>query len=240
MAAAGIRINAASSGVHYTSSIDGTANDWAITGWMSVDGTNGSSHGQMPFLIGNAGGFITVSPTDHTDDNASPWSINLWCLGDGSGVDTNMCAPVTGEAWFYAITYAHVSKQMYAYFVKDGGTLARIDAGTSHNGFTIDTIAVGGTTIYGWQSNVSCRNVKMWVGGTTLSQSEIDAERHSEAPVRATNLYGDWRLLSSAGLTDSSGNGRTMTIDGTVTSSLTLDPVDIQATTRRRLLCLVT
>lgn len=42
-----------------------------------------------------------------------------------------------------------------------------------------------------------------------LSEAELEAERASEAPVKTSDLWGDWRCASQATvLTDSSGNGR--------------------------------
>jgi hypothetical protein len=51
-----------------------------------------------------------------------------------------------------------------------------------------------------------------------LSQAEMELEKFSDIPVRTANLWGDWKLLNAADMTDYSGNGHTFIQEGIVQS----------------------
>jgi|SRR5882757_71995 len=65
---------------------------------------------------------------------------------------------------------------------------------------------------------------RIWTA--VLSDAEIALESQSAVPVRATNLWADWRF-ASAGLTDSSGNARNLTAGSTALSAETDPPLGL-------------
>lgn len=80
--------------------------------------------------------------------------------------------------------------------------------------FEIGRGNIGGSGNKGWYGYIAaCR-----VWSTDLTNGELDSElaATSVAPVKTANLRADWQFANGAETTDSSGNGYTLTSNGTV------------------------
>lgn len=82
------------------------------------------------------------------------------------------------------------------------------------NTFTPTRAYIGGT-FYNTGRDARFCFVKCW--DAALSLAELQAERAAGEPVRTSNLNRAHRLSTSADTSDSSGNGRTITLNGAAT-----------------------
>ena len=118
--------------------------------------------------------------------------------------------------WYFMAYVRTNTARSYYYGTEAGGTLTEVTNADSRTVNTdMDVLRIG-NDIYSEPWNGDIYNVKLW--GAALSDAEIDAEWRSLAPVRTSNLRGDWRLAAAASATtDSSGNSLTLTANGTLT-----------------------
>lgn len=170
---------------------------WVGSFYISVDRNAGSGL----FVLSNAGftayDFLSLLTTDGTTLVASTNLNTAGVSGTNLSVGT-----------WYRIGYTRNGATHLVYL---NGTL-NITL-SSNNTVTPTTLLFGAPT--NW-FNGRVAYIKMWTA--TLDASEILAESNSFLPVRTSNLYGDWRLPTHTDLTDSSGNGRTLTANGTLTT----------------------
>ena len=90
------------------------------------------------------------------------------------------------------------------------------------NGGTLNKWSIGGNHGFSEFRNARFCFVKVW--GAVLSLAELQAERTQGKPVRTSNVNRYHRLLNNTDTSDGSGNGRTVTFNGTVTTEGT-EPV---------------
>jgi hypothetical protein len=90
------------------------------------------------------------------------------------------------------------------------------------NGGTLNQWSIGGNHGFSEFRNARFCFVKVW--GAVLSLAELQAERTQGKPVRTSNVNRYHRLLNNTDTSDGSGNGRTVTFNGTVATEGT-EPV---------------
>jgi hypothetical protein len=90
------------------------------------------------------------------------------------------------------------------------------------NGSTLNQWSIGGNHGFSEFRNARFCFVKVW--GAVLSLAELQAERTQGKPVRTSNVNRYHRLLNNTDTSDGSGNGRTVTFNGTVSTEGT-EPV---------------
>lgn len=243
MSAAGIRVNWDGAGASYAGIVvaganrfDFTNEDFTITGWMAIKGdkpgTSSSSEGQVFCWVADAGVTgahfrVRAIDSDNTFEH-SPWEIVCRYMDTSfaqADVGTTGDVVATDEAWFYAVTWNHSTQALTYYRVKDGQTLASSSASGLSLLANLDTIRLGANDSTTRGGNLEIRTTGVWK--RLHNSTEIDAQRHSATPVISSGLWAFWPLASAADTSDSSGNGRTLTMTGTVTDGA-MDPVDLQ------------
>ena len=205
-----------------------------VCGWMAIKGSKGGgTPGGQIFaymsVIGTAE--FTIIRANDADESSPPnyneilrYSTN-GAPGTGNDVGATGNSVAINENYFYGWTWDSALRQFVFYYVKDGNTINSVSSGTGLDVIGIkDTFRLGANSTTNG-SNVEITNVKVWK--RKLTSTEIDNERKSLNVVGSSGIYGHWKLPSSSDLTDSSGNGRTLTAVGTITSG-SMDPVDIQ------------
>ena len=185
-----------------------------IAGWARIDSAGLGSFNPIIRLSVNSG-------------DASSWIVgfkgtngrtpSVYSPSNTSGIVAPEQALAT---WVYVAATLNAGAAQLLYGTVPG-TLSKV-TGTVAAAGTADRLA--------WFAR-SAADGSEWLAGAlayeriwtaVLSDVEIAAESQSAIPVRVTNLWADWRF-SSAGLTDSSGNGRNLTAGSTALSAET-DP----------------
>lgn len=82
--------------------------------------------------------------------------------------------------------------------------------------FATNQLTLGNDVVDEW-CNVDLRGIRVW--DVALTDAELKAEALSTKLVKSANINGAWDLPSTADVTDSSGNGRNLTVGGTLANS---------------------
>ena len=215
------------------------SDDFAICGWHRIHGTVSvnfvsnfvglriyrSGHStQGAYFVGDSNG----TPT------SSPFPMMVWGTGNaGSPSNAATTNYSTGQDWFECIVYSHATDLYTYYYGLDGATsLTSITSvGTTNHDTPIDTVSLCGDISLGGPGtpNGEMTNVKAWAGtniASTFNAAAFLAEMKRVDPVISANLYAHWKLANSSDLTDYSGNGRTLTANGSVTNG-SMNPLDL-------------
>lgn len=94
------------------------------------------------------------------------------------------------------------------------GTVGANAAVSPNSGYTVGGRASGDSSEW---YNGRVAYLRVW--STVLTQAQIEAEWASPTPVRVSNLFADYPLLSAADLTDHSGNARHLSAGSTAVST---------------------
>ncbi len=123
---------------------------------------------------------------------------------------------LANDVWnFGAYKRSNTAQKQY-WGTEAGGALSTNSLATSRTPTNNMIDVYIGDDAYTEGLNGEISYVRIWT--VELTDAEIDAEYYSAVPVKTANLWADYRLPNAAGaLTDSSGNGRTLTLTGTVT-----------------------
>lgn len=151
------------------------------------------------------GGGATASPTSNQD-------IWFYCAAVYTGESTPGSSADGTVDW-----YIHENGSSLASWTDSGQFTGRSDL--SSGNFTIGA----GPTAF-WFHDGQIALVKVWEN--TLSSAELLTEAQYRNPQVSTGLWAHYLFESGALTTDSSGNGRTLTNNNTVTFS-SLEPSDI-------------
>ena len=176
-------------------------------------------------------GYATVSYT-----HCSGGPLEMWLECDTSGdllhfyelrnYSEVMCVgpTLTLDTWFFVMITRTASGRALYYGTEAGGTLTKVTESSTGRDVTnpindwwyFDDL-------YGEGFNGELAYGRIWL--RAFSDAEAEAEWQSATPVITSNLVADYRFVDSAGATtDSSGNGRTLTKTGTITTG-GADPV---------------
>lgn len=102
------------------------------------------------------------------------------------------------------------------YLGATGSTTAMTSASTTHSNATLTLTMYHGNNGFGEWLNGRMAGFKMWTAALTAAQ--LEQERLSLPPVFKDNLWGYWPGYNHTDLADMSGNGRTLTAGGTLTT----------------------
>jgi Concanavalin A-like lectin/glucanases superfamily len=163
--------------------------------------------------------YISVDRNDYSNFIQSGTNCYLGTTGDGTtlswydGAGEDLGSGLTVGAWNH---------------------LAMVEASDS-NGTTVEIYLNGALNITGTRSNAAAGTnmylgtddggawlngrltaVKMW--SAALTAAEILAESRMYVPTRQANLWAFWPLRTAAETQDFSGNGRALTVGGTLTT----------------------
>jgi len=185
------------SAVHYTTA-------WTICAWVRRDGNAGVEQGVMGL---------------HTGQNVSGASI-IGHIGTdsviGGFVDGNY-REVTGYAvsndeWVYLALRWRPHFTVSMADIDDVALTSNATPRENLDGSAANWISCG--RFPGWSAPFTGSIAHMRAWAADLSDAEILAERSSATPVRTSGLYLAWEFVADA--TDSSGNARHGTVNGTV------------------------
>jgi hypothetical protein len=166
--------------------------------------------------------FATVFYTHGVIDNIELWletstGGDQLFMFDLLSTEFDLAGPtLTIDTWFFlAFSRQNTTRTLY-YGTEADGTLTKVTDTQTHTASSALSELWIGQDIYTEGFNGEVAYVRFW--SAALSDADMDAEWRSTTPVRATNLYGDWRLASAAtATTDSSGNSNTLTSGGVLT-----------------------
>lgn len=91
--------------------------------------------------------------------------------------------------------------------------------------FTTVLLQLGNDSYDEW-CNVDLRAIRVW--NVALTDAELKAEKASTTLVKTANINAFWDLPSTSNYTDSSGNGRDLTVGGSLTTSVDDPPIYTQ------------
>lgn len=227
MAAAGMSVNGNNANYgqynHGAVAIDMTTTDFTVCGWMRLDGFGTGNRGHFGFGIINAAFTADVTMTDETYDSTSPFDLRS-CDHYGALDRVAVATPATGEDWFYAIVWDHTAGRFIYYGAIDGTTsLTGVNGATGRTASDLSIVQVLRPTSNNESQQLTVRNVGVFA--SALSAAQLRTQMTTDGP--AFTAFAYWPMANSTDTSDSSGNGRTLTLNGTITSG-NMDPVDLQ------------
>lgn len=225
--ARGIHVSGDNNGVYIDKTgagdiLDPVTTSYTICGWMKIIGATTGPFGHIPLSIRHANDDDRTSiVTDANDANdPGPWGLQLDAVDDSTGDHT--LGPINvaqAEVWFFAITMTQGggTGTFRLYAALDGATSVTqygttVSSAQTHKCDILE-FAWDGTSSRG--SNGDFTNMKMWT--SVLDATQLLAEKNSEAPVITANLWGHWKMVNAADLSDYSGNSRTLSTRASVT-----------------------
>jgi hypothetical protein len=120
-----------------------------------------------------------------------------------------------GSGGFSTSTWIHVALRRSSNTVLNimiNGSTTGTDA-VDHSSDTSGVVELGSLSVASGASLCQCR---MW--NTNLSDAEITTEMNSATHVKTANLFADWPMANGTDTSDASGNGYTLTLNGTPTT----------------------
>lgn len=142
--------------------------------------------------------------------------------GAGAQTPDNAATHADGTWGYYAIVVS--GGAWAAYWYDDTGARTTIRASAWTGASTPNYVAIGDTnTIFGTGAQGQYRYLRMW--NAALSDADLEAEFAATSAVRTSDLRGDWPLADSTDDSDSSGNGNTLTLSGTIGTSSEEPPI---------------
>lgn len=205
----GVRYDASADSLHYATVANlPSAATHSFCCWLRLQADR-NDFSCLFYLNGNnADGEIFLSTatdgvTMELTDSAT--ALNLGALSVGT--------------WYF-LAYQRTNTARAAFLgTEAGGSLTKVSNAETKNRNT----AYGasgriqlGNDIYTEWVNGDLAYARVW-SGVALSDAEMDAEWKSATPVRTSNLWADYPLAAAASATtDASGNGRTLTLGGTL------------------------
>ncbi|MFL1903084.1 LamG-like jellyroll fold domain-containing protein [Streptomyces tauricus] len=206
------RFDAASDRVSFAGSMFAVGAGFTITAWAytSVDTDANSTFAR---LHASSGGSTIATWATGSDGLSGP---NYFT---GGGSVTNATNMAVGAWRKIAISCSGTTGRSYVATV---GGATEADSGTVAVG-TPDGLTLGGRAPGDSSEPFNGRLAYVRVWTAELTQTQIEAEWASPAPVRTANLWADWPLTDATDLTDHSGNGRNLTA-GTTAVTTEADP----------------
>lgn len=139
---------------------------------------------------------------------------NLQLFSSGSGESTVIATLSPGDVFFWALSANTTTSGTVAYFRRLPSDSFSTVSGTSYP-FTPTAMYIA-TSTWGEGFNGCIWNVKCW--DRVLTSSEIQVESLYSSVKFPSNLNFHWPMLYGTDTRDLSGNGRTATVNGTVTT----------------------
>ncbi len=213
-----VRFNGTGDGIRLSTSSPPSMTALTVVWWRKVV-TQNDSTSRTELFIERTGDFATARHT------VTGTNVNQWGAPGGSAGSFSPSEPEDNGTW---VMFAHVcngtgsnGSQLYSWASGAADGSYKLAQSTHSGGATINIWGIGD---YGgeYRDGEYCF-VKIW--GAALSLSELQAERIQGKPVRTSNVWAYHRLSSSSDSSDGSGNGRTLTFQGSVANGVDSEPV---------------
>lgn len=135
--------------------------------------------------------------------------------------------------WMFAAVAINGGTRVSYYADEGATTLTAYSTGAwSSSSAQLSELSIGFVNYFGDSSRGRIAHWRLW--GATLSQAELEAELVSATAVRTSNLTMEYRFGNGTLTTDSSGNGRTLTVYPASSPSFTADPTFPSPASRRQ------
>lgn len=191
----------------------GNTDKVTIAGWMKI---RDITPGQFSFPFG----------FENADASASNWALigisdlnvqEFSCLS----LSPDWSTPPSQDTWYYFYIIGEndgVSAVNWqaGYYTAAGSSPVDTVTALNQAEFNIVRISIGNNSWDEWLDSVFA-HVRVWTG-VALTDSELRAERDSTTAVKTSGLWADWPLADNTDTGDDSGNGRTLTFGGTLTT----------------------
>ncbi len=199
-------LNASNEYLSYATPLNNAAN-YTWMAWVRFDANN-AWQGILSFSAGEGG---------NQYETLEAQSDQQWGLYDSGNATASGGSYSTGT--WYHVAIVRTSSSVLTFYLNGTSTLST--SGTAENLSGIGAMLWGhwSTASDALQGRLSYS--RAWTAA--LSASEIAAERLSTTPVITTNLWGDWPLQSNGN--DTSGNGRNLTSNGTISWDTSDEPI---------------
>lgn len=188
--------------------VPASSSSYTVTGWIKVrSGSNGTVG--MPFDP------CVIFESDNSGQ-ATFFGLHnglmSWWTNFYDPIQNTVGSAITPEQWYFF--GARINGTASSLSIGDESTAATHSSATVTTPTTLFRFSVMGSANYDFQfPDADAAYFRVW--NAVLSDAEIEAERLSETPVRTSNLAADWRFTNAASrLTDSSGNGKTLSEPG--------------------------
>lgn len=192
---------------------------FAMAAWIRRD----SVSGLREFFIfrSDGSGFTNWSGIEHLNTTGIARDFH-GSQGVGQGL-------LTEDAWYWIAIWYDGTTYHFRRALDGAGAWAGTDQTlVAAADASVDDIALGAYFSSGGGAvarNISCALWKIWDGGHP-TDAELLAERTDDDFIVSTNAWGLYKFESGALTTDSSGNSRTLTNNGTCTYTAD-DPTDL-------------
>ena len=121
---------------------------------------------------------------------------------------------IVGDWYYVALVYNSAGADNLYYAAAGSSTLTPVSI-TTNPIVSASTFWIGNNGFtQRWDGRVA--QVRVW--SAALSQAELEAEKPSKTLVRTSNIWGFWSFSNGPQTNDESGQGRTLTAAGTLTS----------------------
>jgi len=159
------------------------------------------------YFIGadNGSSYFILGLTDSNQFHAST---------SGGSID-NVFTPTLDVWYFVAIVYDPSGTDHVYYCVEGASTLT--DAPGTIGGITDSWTFQIGANSWGEWAHCSVSDTKVWAA--SLTKTELEGEIGYYVPQRTANLWASYYFDDGISTIDQSGNGRTLTANGTITSN---------------------
>jgi len=211
-----VQINALSDYIRLTATGAPTFTNYSIVFWEQVVTDNAGTN-RMSYILTNSS-YATIHAIKRASDNVD----RLF----NDATTANLSANASNSAWvMWALTCSGTGGsdlKLYAWDAGDADGAYKSATLTGVGTATIDAWVLGSNTGFSEYRRARYAYIKVW--DAALSLAELQAERAQGKPVRTSNVNRYHRLLTTSDTTDYSGNGRTVSFNGGMTTDGT-EPV---------------
>lgn len=217
-----MRFNGSGDGVRFSTSGAPSMTALTVIWWRKVI-TKNDSTARTELFIERTGDFAT---SRHT---VSGTNVNQWGAAGGSAGSFSAAEPEDDGTW---VTFAHTcdgtganGSKLYSWALGAADGAYNLAQSTHSGGATINAWGLGN---YGGEYR-DAEYCFLKVFSAALSLAELQAERRQGKPVRTSNVWAYSRMRNGSDTADDSGNGRTLTLQGTPADGVASEPVPWQA-----------
>ena len=180
---------------------------WTVAGWVKI----------RSIISGPFQYFFDLESSGEANYQLIGYNESGNCVVEGTVSETIITpAPASGTwLFFYLRCFGTGGAQLEGGYAQASATAFSYSA---YNGelFTAASFMIG-NDLGAEYSNIDVRGIRLW--NTSVSQANLLLEMASTSLVNSTSINAFWDLPSAGNYNDSSGNGHTLTVGGSPTTS---------------------